>query len=257
MTDDAPDWPDDPPATFDDLARRLANWTGATVDDVVATLAGESGTTAQARLFDVAEQRCGIPRERLEDAMIAAADGQPATVDSLADARWRQFAPVRFHAADLDSLDTDAKRKAATAFADDPTRPLLLLGPVGVGKTWTAFAAVREGMRRKTVSGFEWFDTGSLLREMEPYGRDPLVARCYACPVLILDALGDEPLTDHKVGRLYDIVNRRWMNRLGVIVTSNLDARRLAEAVGARTWSRLSDSARTVTFNADRDRRRT
>lgn len=266
MTDDTTD--DTSPTA---VAAAIAERYGDDAEKVEAGLRGERGPTARRRAMEQAREVTGDTGWSVE----RGDDGRPYAKppDGGDDARWKKAIPTRFHDASVRNLDTDRKTQLVEAWHDQPDRNLLLLGPVGVGKTYTAVAAARS------VWGDGWQtvvfrDVGAMCREMVPYGPDPVVEQAIHVDLLILDGLGDEPLTDYKIGRVYDIVNRRWLERRPIIVTSNLsvtveqvdDALGLGDepgsapmvaAVGERTVSRLCDGAIIGVFPTDEPDRRT
>ena len=60
--------------------------------------------------------------------------------------------------------------------------------------------------------------------------------------LLILDDAGAEKWSSWVETTLYSIINSRYMARLPVIITSNLDLVELKEAVGYRTFDRLIET---------------
>lgn len=184
-------------------------------------------------------------------------------------ARWRRICPQKFHQANAEWIEREHGLTTAAALArwrrTAPRPNLVLLGPVGTGKTGTALVTVAP----------DWFDHGlgvefwpivELLDGLRPDGELD-VAELADVDRLIIDDLGSERPTDWTAERLYAVVNRRWLEERPTIVTSNLPATRdlappdyqgatLDEAIGERLFSRLvGDEAHVLTL-AGRDRRR-
>jgi len=167
-------------------------------------------------------------------------------------ARWAQICPPVFAAATVDDLD-DMLRPAVDGWVTDPAGNLLFLGALGVGKTHAALAAARARWDRGDDVTF--WPTVELFDALRPDG-GATVADLTGVDLLILDDLGVEKPSDWTSERLYAVVNRRWMNRLPIIATSNLEPAGLAGVLGGRTWSRLIGGDTVVLGVGGIDRRR-
>lgn len=166
---------------------------------------------------------------------------------------WRQQVPARFHGADLADLAHEPPEVVAKLhqWAADPAgRNLVVLGPVGVGKTHTAVAACRA-----SAEPVLFYPVVELLDDLRPGGPEGALARAMAAELLVLDDLAAERTTDWTAERLYALVNRRWMERRPLVTTSNLEPNELAEALGERMYSRLVGGAVSVRLSGQ-DRRR-
>ncbi len=124
---------------------------------------------------------------------------------------------------------------------------LVVAGPTGSGKTFLGFAAARHAFADGRALRFR--PSVELLGELDwraDGARAALEAACSA-PVLFVDDLGIERSSDWAQEQWYTIVNRRWMDRLPTIVTTNLDPETtdLRDHLGAggRTYDRLRDRA--------------
>lgn len=179
-------------------------------------------------------------------------------------AQWRRAIPRRFHAADLADVTGRHGGEAGDTLGSwlrrvDERPNLLLFGPVGVGKTHAAVATVRVLHERGATVAF-WPVT-SLLEATSPGGQDPAGAMASAveAEVLILDDLGAERDTEWAAERVYEVVNRRWLDAVPTVVTSNAPGPDgLQEAVGERVWSRLQHEAVALRLTgADHRRNRT
>lgn len=182
--------------------------------------------------------------------MVVAPD--PAGVVDVRGDRWRAICPRRFHAADVSTVDLG---DAYTGWCERrDAGNLMLLGPVGVGKSWAAAAAARS---RFVDSGDDvvWTSAIELLDRLRPGADDPVdVGRVCTVDVLVIDDLGAERPTEWTAERLLRIVDARWAEMLPTVVTANRGRAGLVDALGERTVSRLYDEATVVVITGD-DRR--
>lgn len=130
---------------------------------------------------------------------------------------------------------------------------LLILGPTGSGKTWTAAVAVRLWVRssaekyeadRKAAGRFSggyyaeirWENVPDLAREMRDWDSSAEAhARVTNCTLLVLDDLGAEKDSEFLSERIYAVVSHRYDREEPIIVTSNVSAEALNEQ-----WPRLA-----------------
>lgn len=177
-------------------------------------------------------------------------------IDALRLRVWHARIPQRFHRAGLDDLDGQAG-DAIREWAIEPAgRNLVIVGPVGVGKTHAAIAAARPAAMRGLEVRFA--PVVDLLDQLRPGGvGPPLIDALADVDRLILDDLGSERPTEWTAERMYSVINRRWMEARPTVATSNLAPELLAEAVGERTFSRLIGDGALVVRLAGNDRRRT
>jgi DNA replication protein DnaC len=153
--------------------------------------------------------------------------------------------------------DATLSEPAVTAWADDALNGdaswLVLIGPVGVGKTWQAVGAYRALVEYLGGSAVA-VRVPDLLARSLPSAPDPVnVGQLERADLLLLDDLPVK-LTEweHKV--LFRIVDARAANRRRTIVTTNLRRDQVRSALGDRLASRLSQYARVVVL-AGPDRR--
>jgi DNA replication protein DnaC len=188
---------------------------------------------------------------------------------------WMRLVPARFRNARVDDFD-DAARGDLEAWAEKPDRNLLLVGPVGTGKTHAAFAVIRRVFHKTRVAAEFWpmVDLLDALRPGGDSGTDPqgrgVLERVRDAHLLILDDIGSERPTDWTAERAYSVLNRRWMDERPTVMTSNLtpSARgagdrekeavgpTLEDALGARLFSRVIGSDALVLQLGGGDKRR-
>jgi DNA replication protein DnaC len=138
---------------------------------------------------------------------------------------------------------------------------LLLLGPVGTGKTHESIGALRGCVlgSAKNRRPLTWHYTShpKLNAELRPSPDDSHLAvydLCEQVDLLVLDDLGAGKATDWTADTLYRLVDTRWAYQRPVIATTNLTAPDLREAVGARVASRLASGVQVALKGDDRRR---
>ena len=134
-------------------------------------------------------------------------------------------------------------------------RGLLLMGPVGVGKTHLA-VAILKGLTAKGVPGL-FCEFGSLLKQIQdsynPISQTSelrVLAPVYQAEVLVLDELGATVPTDWVRDTMYQIINTRYNDRKLTIFTTNyLDEARTERPVEEperRSFSRKASSSERI-----------
>jgi DNA replication protein DnaC len=147
--------------------------------------------------------------------------------------------PRRYIAATFDSFKpaTTSQAKALEAVRSHCEDGVLLVGQSGCGKTHLACAAVSAGpVGGLFVGATELLD--DVRRGFDGGGRG-LYERALTTPLLVLDDIGQEAVTDWVRDRLYTLVNHRWNEMLPVLVTTNHGPDALAARIGAGTASRI------------------
>ena len=169
-------------------------------------------------------------------------------------ARWATMVPSRFAWAELPQLDDKVRPVIADWAANPAGRNLVLLGPVGTGKTHAALAAARERALAGDVVRF--YPVVELLDHLRPSGPEGTYGHLADLDLLVVDDLGTERATDWTDERLGALINRRWMEERPTIVTTNLEGPALLAALGERAYSRLTGSGTVALRLTGQDRRR-
>lgn len=172
-----------------------------------------------------------------------------------AEEEWAKRIPKRFRNAVVSDVDEPA---ASLLFewasrAPGPSTNLILVGPIGTGKTHAAIGALR--ICAEHGSSYMFAPIVEALDWLRPGGPPDTAARMGSVRVLLLDDLGAEKPSDWTAERLYGIVNRRWLNELPTIVTTNIPSGELEASVDPRLFSRLVHNAEAVQIGG-KDRRR-
>lgn len=144
---------------------------------------------------------------------------------------------------------------------------LLLMGPVGVGKTHLA-VSILKGLTERGF-GCLFYEFGTLLKEIQDsYNTNTrtselgVLAPVLNADILVLDELGASKPTDWVRDTMAHVINTRYNDRKLTIFTTNyLDERKkdkeetLEDRIGVRLRSRLYEMCRTVELSG-RDYRR-
>lgn len=196
--------------------------------------------------------------EELEEIRLANEEGLAAVRAE----RWARIVPAKFADATLADFAGRPFHDDVADWSRSPRgRNLVLLGPVGVGKTRLAIAACRDANDRGI--DVRYYLTAEALDLLRPGGPDGALDALAHADRLILDDLGSERPTDWTAERLGILLDRRWRDERPTIVTTNLataandESNALLAAVGPRSYSRLvGDDALAIRLSGD-DRRRT
>ena len=166
-----------------------------------------------------------------------------------------------------------AKREAQIVLDDFVTiegRGLLLVGPVGVGKTHLAVAVLRELMDRYQIGGL-FYQFGALLRRIQdsynPISQTSemtVLQPVFEAEVLVLDELGASKPTDWVRDTMMQIINTRYNDKRMTLFTTNYSDKRndkdtsetLEDRIGVPLRSRLYEMCRAVEIVGDDYRKR-
>jgi DNA replication protein DnaC len=150
----------------------------------------------------------------------------------------------------------------AQAYIADRTRAgsLLLLGRAGTGKTHQAYGAIRliaeSGRPPIAWRGISAVDLYAALRPRQGIDSEEEFAHYAGLDLLLLDDLGAAKDTAFTEDVTYRLINHRYERGLPLLVTTNLRAGEIKNAVGDRTASRLAAMCTQIELTGE-DRRRT
>lgn len=166
-------------------------------------------------------------------------------------------------AAWLQELTTQTRAEQERRDAITPTltngRSLLLLGPTGVGKTHQAYGTLRA----LAVTGITatWTATSSAdmyaaLRPRTNIDSETEFRRYAHARLLLVDDLGAAKSSEWTEEINFRLVNHRYENQLPTLFTSNVLPKQLADRLGDRVASRLTEMCdRVVITGTDRRRK--
>jgi DNA replication protein DnaC len=130
----------------------------------------------------------------------------------------------------------------AKRFAQAQAKPWLFLhGKYGCGKTHLAAAianvSVEKGIQTLFITVPDLLDTLRFSYSSNESSFEERFEEIRKSPLLILDDFGTQNATDWAQEKLFQIINYRYINRLPLIVTTNLDL----DEIDGRLRSRLED----------------
>lgn len=212
----------------------------------------------------------GRPVERYNDDPVQVR----AQVRALRRDTWRASVPEMFADASLERLtpqqDPDGR---VSGWLASGAEKLLLVGDIGTGKTYSAFAIANAAVAQPDPAWVMYHRVPDLIRDLQPSsGREERTYRfAVDCDLLFLDDFGAEMVTDWRLEQLWRIVDYRTANRKRMIITTNLpydsngfkdtppSARpvtpNLVDLYGLRLVDRLIEGAVTVRYKG-RSRRK-
>jgi DNA replication protein DnaC len=144
---------------------------------------------------------------------------------SMIPARWRNRTFESFQVTDENRKAYETAKTYAETFDPAEGKGLLFTGTVGTGKTHLAAAITMYllGQGQRVVFG----TFGTLLAQLRhTYDGDgserDVMRRFMRCPLLVIDDLGKEKVTDWVEQTIYEIVNTRYEDCKSLVITTNL-----------------------------------
>jgi DNA replication protein DnaC len=157
--------------------------------------------------------------------------------------------------AETEQADVKAWAKAWRA---DPARCpwLLLVGPVGTGKTHAAIAALRRAVLVPRTVRWEFATCAQMLDDLRPGGPDDADERYMRCDLLLIDDIAMvKANTEWAIEQIYRVIDTRRRNNRTTVITSNDVPAKLRELLNEQIVSRIAQNCTLVALVGD-DRRR-
>lgn len=132
---------------------------------------------------------------------------------------------------------------------------LVLTGSTGTGKTRLA-CAVANQIIPKHLACVAFGTVSSIIRTIRStYGKTShrtetqAIANLLVPDLLIIDEIGASAGTEHELGLLFEIINKRYENLRPMILTSNLNQADLQKYLGHRAMDRFAECGTVLAFD--------
>lgn len=129
---------------------------------------------------------------------------------------------------------------------------IMLEGPVGTGKTYTVFA-IANALMENGVPVIAVSMMGLLSKIKQGFtrygdqGGEDVLSNLRNADLLIIDDLGAEYLTDWAKGIFYEVIDERYRQEKPLIVTTNIELKKLKERLAVEGIDRIYDRIREMT----------
>lgn len=121
---------------------------------------------------------------------------------------------------------------------------LLLLGPVGTGKSFLSNCIANEIIKRghsviyfSAISLFEHISSYKFSKDK--YSLENPLNDIYSCDLLVIDDLGSEITNNFVCTELFNIINERHLRKKSTVISTNLNPQEIAERYSSRIYSRI------------------
>mgnify|MGYP004533734841 CR=1 FL=1 len=136
----------------------------------------------------------------------------------------------------------------ATGFETNQGNGLLFVGTVGTGKTHLA-ASIANYIIKELGIPVIVLNVTELFEKLRNFSEtNNTLKELKKIPLLILDDIGKEKVTDWNREKLYEIINARYEDYLPVVITSNDTPANMERNLGGATYSRLCEMCELITM---------
>lgn len=137
-------------------------------------------------------------------------------------------------------------------------RGIVLLGPVGTGKTHILTALTADAIEAGIRACYAvWPSVIARHRDAQAdrkHADRDLLEYLATCELLALDELGLTDLTPWQAGELFRLIDARYREQRATLIAANLTAATLAPALGERVADRLRDACAVLSLAGESQR---
>lgn len=148
--------------------------------------------------------------------------------------RWKVRTFERFDVTAENEKAFQTARAYADGFTETEGNGLLLMGPVGTGKTHLAAAIAIQLLEREYSVVFGTFN--SLLSQIrysytgeDKDGEQELFRKYTQCDLLVIDDFGKERVSEWVQQMAFEIINTRYENDKALVITTNMTLAQVGE----------------------------
>ena len=135
---------------------------------------------------------------------------------------------------------------------NDTEDNLYLYGNPGLGKTYLSHCIAKELLDQGYIVIYQTAaDLIDTIRKAKFVSNDPLLECLYECDLLIIDDLGTENLTEFANNELFNLINRRLMDKKNHVISTNLTIKDLETRYSSRLTSRVLGNFNFLKFIGD------
>jgi DNA replication protein DnaC len=172
--------------------------------------------------------------------------------------------PLRFRDKTLDNYIADTKdKKNALAIAKDYLEnfpeyyktgsSLIFSGKAGTGKSHIAIAIAQLLMPKYTALYLNAMDAIRMIRDTwrkdSEQSESDVLNILGSIDLLVIDEVGVQSGTENEQILMFDIINRRYRDSKPMIILTNLDRNLFKDYMTERSFDRLRENGKWVTFN--------
>lgn len=174
--------------------------------------------------------------------------------------------PIRFRDRTLENFIAETpQQKTALTIARDFLenfeenhkfgRTLIFSGKAGTGKSHLAIAIAKEVMPKRTAMYLNALDAIRMIRDTwrkeSETSELEVLEMLGSIDLLVIDEVGVQCGTDNEQMLMFDIINRRYRDSKPMILLTNLNAKGLSEYLTERSYDRLRENGKWVSFDWD------
>lgn len=167
--------------------------------------------------------------------------------------------PPKFEHADLKNVNPEILKHLKKYIVEKQYldgKNIMLQGGFGVGKTYIAFAIVKQIVEdmAKEYKNISWefmilSDLGVDFKNAELS-----IEKAKNCNILIFDDIFEEQMNKYTSLKFYNLVNYRYNNNLPTIFTTNMDLKTMKQVVSERVADRIRENLKLIILKGESKR---